>query len=292
MNTTLKTILIAAALLLVAAVLVMSGFLISRNRIPAWDGFGGFRGSRQAGSEVTAWNTRAFGRGWTSGRMGGMMGGRMMGGFGNQFAGQNFRRGGGMMGWNTANPSTNAQPLSLAAARSAVEDYLITLGNDDLVLAEVMVFDRNAYAVVVEKSTGMGAMELLVDPSTLAVFPEYGPQHMWNAKYGMMGGRAFSFSGARACGMGFNFNAAISPAAQTALTMDEAAQSASQYLDENFQNAELDPLGQPFYGYFTFDYSVDGQTAGMVSVNSTNGQVWPHTWHGQFIEEWEAGDSE
>jgi hypothetical protein len=280
MNKTLKTILIAAALLLVAAVLVMSGFLISRNRIPAWDGIGGFRGSRQAGSEATAWNARAFGRGSMSGRMGG----RMMDGFGNGFAGQNFHRGRGMMRWNTADLTANAQPLSLAAAKSAVEDYLITLGNDDLVLAEVMVFDRNAYAVVVEKSTGVGAMELLVDPSTLAVFPEYGPQHIWNAKYGMMGGRA--------CGMGFNFNAAVSPAAQTALTMDEAAQSASQYLDANLQNAELDPLGQPFYGYFTFDYSVDGQTAGMVSVNSANGQVWPHTWHGQFIEEWETGDSE
>jgi len=288
MNKTLKTILIAAALLLVAAVLVMSGFLISRNLAPGRDGIGGFRGSRQAGSEATAWNARAFGRGSMSGRMGG----RMMDGFGNGFAGQNFRRGRGMMRWNTADLTANAQPLSLAAAKSAVEDYLITLGNDDLVLAEVMVFDRNAYAVVVEKSTGVGAMELLVNPSTLAVFPEYGPQHMWNVKYGMMGRRAFSFSGARACGMGFYSNAAVSSSSQTTLTMDEAAQSASQYLDANLQNAELDPLGQPFYGYFTFDYSVDGQTAGMVSVNSANGQVWPHTWHGQFIEEWEAGDSE
>jgi hypothetical protein len=177
-----------------------------------------------------------------------------------------------MMGWNTADPSANASLSVSLPPRARLRIIWITLGTIISVLAEVMVFDRNAYAVVVEKSTGMGAMELLVDPSTLAVFPEYGPQHMWNAKYGMMGGRAFSFSGARTCGMGFNFNAAVSPAAQTALTMDEAAQSASQYLDENFQNAELDPLGQPFYGYFTFDYSVDGQTAGMVSVNSANGQ--------------------
>jgi hypothetical protein len=90
MNTTLKTILIAAALLLVAAVLVMSGFLISRNRISAWDGFGGFRGSRQTGSEATGWNARAFGRGWTSGRYGGMMWRKEMDGFGNQFAGRTF----------------------------------------------------------------------------------------------------------------------------------------------------------------------------------------------------------
>ncbi len=284
MNTTLKTILIAAALLLVAAVLVMSGFLISRNRIPAWDGIGRFRGSRQADSDVTGWNARAFGRSW--------MGGRMMGGFNNGFAGQNFRKGRGMMGWNAADSLTNAQPFNIASAKTAVDEYLNNLGNDDLELKEIMVFDQNAYAVVIEKSTGTGAMELLVDPVTLNVFPEYGPQHMWNAKYGMPGGRGAGFSNARGCAMGFNSNAAVSPSSQSALTLDEAAQTAAQYLEVNLQNAELDPHGQPFYGYFTFDYSVDGQTAGMLSVNSASGQVWPHTWHGQFIEEWEAEDNE
>jgi len=30
---------------------------------------------------------------------------------------------------------------------------------------------------------------------------------------------------------------------------------------------------------------VDGKMAGMLSVNGFSGDVWPHTWHGQFIEE-------
>jgi hypothetical protein len=30
-----------------------------------------------------------------------------------------------------------------------------------------------------------GAMELLVDKSSGAIFPEYGPNMMWNLKYGI-----------------------------------------------------------------------------------------------------------
>ena len=280
MNKTLKTILIAAAVLFVAAVLVMSGFFISRMVNPAWRNGYGLREGQQSGNSgwqrMPGFSTRnapTFGRG--------MMGGGMMNGFGNA-----FRNGRGMMGWNSANPSASAQPLNLDSAKSAVENYLASLGNDDLELKEVMVFDQNAYAAVVEKSTGTGAMELLVDPSTQTVFPEYGPERMWNTKYGMMGsGR---FAGGCACGTGFNSNSPTSP---TSLTLDEAAKAAGQYLSANVQGAQLNTDGQPFYGYYTFDYQVDGKIAGMLSVNSASGQIWPHTWHGQFIEEWEAGES-
>ena len=279
MNKTLKTILISAAGLLVAAVLVMSGFFISRMVNPAWRNRQQFDNPGWQGMPgFSSKNAPFFGRG--------MMGNGMMNGLGNGSGGQNFGTGRGMMGRNSANTSTNAQPLSLDSAKSAVEKYLASLGNSDLELKEVMVFDQNAYAAVVEKSTGTGAMELLVDPSTQTVFPEYGPERMWNTKYGMMGGGRFA--GGCACGTGFNSNSSSS---QTALTLDEAAKAASQYLTTNVQGAQLNTDGQPFYGYYTFDYQVDGKIAGMLSVNSTSGQVWPHTWHGQFIEEWEAGES-
>ena len=28
----------------------------------------------------------------------------------------------------------------------------------------------------------------------------------------------------------------------------------------------------------------NGQIEGMISVNATSGAVWPHWWHGQFVE--------
>ncbi len=40
-----------------------------------------------------------------------------------------------------------------------------------------------------------------------------------------------------------------------------------------------------FPGYYTVDFEVNGQTAGMLSVNAYTGQVWYHTWHGQFLSE-------
>jgi hypothetical protein len=46
-----------------------------------------------------------------------------------------------------------------------------------------MIFDNNGYVVVKEASTGIGAFELLVDPTSQIAYPEHGPNMMWNLKY-------------------------------------------------------------------------------------------------------------
>ena len=189
--------------------------------------------------------------------------------------------GAGMMGGFFSKSTSTTETLSVEAARSAVNDYLSSLNNNDLSIKEIMVFDRKAYAVVVEKSTGMGAMELLVDPVTLQVFPEYGPNRMWNLKYGMMvnGGCMFGWN---------NSNTASNAiSADMTISLEEAKGIAGDYLTGNISEAEIEGEGSTFYGYYTFDYSENGQVAGMLSVNGFSGQIWEHTWHGQFIEEWE-----
>jgi hypothetical protein len=40
----------------------------------------------------------------------------------------------------------------------------------------------------------------------------------------------------------------------------------------------------PFYGYYTVHTFKDSQIEGMLSVHGTSGQVWYHTWHGEFIQ--------
>lgn len=65
--------------------------------------------------------------------------------------------------------SVNSKPLTVAQATKAVEGYLKNLNNSDLELKEIMIFNNNAYARITEKSTGIGAMELLVDPTSLNV---------------------------------------------------------------------------------------------------------------------------
>jgi len=51
-----------------------------------------------------------------------------------------------------------------------------------LAIDEVMEFHDNFYAIVMEKSAGRGAFELLVTKTGGAVTPEYGPNMLRNTK--------------------------------------------------------------------------------------------------------------
>jgi hypothetical protein len=73
--------------------------------------------------------------------------------------------------------------------------------------------------------------------------------------------------------------------AENPVTLDQAAQVAQKALDSGIPGATLETDGFNFYGYYTFDYKINGSIAGMLSVNGFTGQVWFHTWHGTFIEE-------
>jgi hypothetical protein len=210
--------------------------------------------------------------------MGGMMS-QMMSGMTNGMMG-------GMM-VNSNSPFFTGKPLTLAEASETLNAYLTSLNDSNLQLGEVMIFDNHAYAEIVEKGSGIGVMEVLVDPITKAVFPEMGPNMMWNLKYGMMSG--FSRYGMMG---GFGSNNMMGNAgtadisAEMPITPEKAIETAQTYLDTYFKDANLtvEPKADPFYGYYTLHVSQDGQTAGMLSVNGYTGQVFPHTWHGELLE--------
>ena len=224
--------------------------------------------------------TTPFGPG---GMMGGMMS-QMMNGMTNGMMG-------GMM-TNSNSPFFTAQPLTLAEATNTLNAYLTDLNDSNLALGEVMIFDNHAYAQIVEKDSGIGVMEVLVDPTSKAVFPEMGPNMMWNLKYGMMSG----FGGYGMMGMMMGGQAGFGgmmgqtdtadPSAEMTVTPEQAVEAAQTYLDTYFSEARLtvDTEADPFYGYYTLHVNKDGQTAGMLSVNGYTGQVFPHTWHGKLIE--------
>jgi hypothetical protein len=91
--------------------------------------------------------------------------------------------------------------ITMARAEVISEDYLESLVPSGLVIDEIMEFEHNFYVVYSEEDTGIGAMEMLIDKTTGQLFPEYGPNMMWNLKYGhggMMtspGGMMGSFGG-------------------------------------------------------------------------------------------------
>ena len=205
----------------------------------------------------------------------------------------NYSMGPGMMnrnggyGWNNGT-SSNVTPLTVDQAKQAAEKYIQSLNLTGLVTGEVMIFDNNAYVIVKETETGLGAFELLIDPASQTAYPEYGPNMMWNLKYSgtnhtnMMGGY-----GGMMGGWNYQNQTSADVTAEMTVTPEQAVGYAQQYLDSNYAGATAATDPMQFYGYYTLDFEQDGKIIGMLSVNGYNGQIFLHTWHGTFIEETE-----
>lgn len=266
-----------AAGILATGVLAANWFWGGMPMMRTWRGtnlFGGwFNQNNERGpnygcdSGSGAYSSPMWGGGRNGGRgYGGMMGGYGGGGYGGMMGGYrgSYSNGSGdsCQFYAPGDGSTSGTRITISQAQTSLEEYL---GNEPgLELGEIMEFEYNFYGVVLEENTGRGAMELLVDPYSGAVHPEYGPNMMWNEKYGHMGSW---------------YSTSSNP-----LTFDEAKTLAQAELDRQIPGAVIEGMGIEFYGYFTFDYTLDDEIAGMLSVNN-NGQTWLHDWHGPFIAE-------
>ncbi len=157
---------------------------------------------------------------------------------------------------------------SMDDALSIGERYLASLNRPDLAIGEIMEFEQNFYVVYYEKSTEIGAFEMLIDKGTGRIFPEYGPNMMWNTKYGhggMMGGWSQT------------------PSGQMSIEHDAATLMAREFLEHSYPGTIAEDL-HPFYGYYTIHVMKDGEIYGMLSVNGYDGGVWYHNWHGSYIQ--------
>ncbi|WP_457555459.1 hypothetical protein [Candidatus Pyrohabitans sp.] len=224
-----------------------------------------------------------FGMGMMGGMMGGMSQGygwygAQEGGLPDRFLGGYLRggpagmMGGGMMGyagmmggcggfWGGYSADGEITPEK---AEEALNRYLEYTGNPNLGLRELMEFRYNYYAIVEEKDTGKGAFELLVDRRTGLVTPEPGPNMMWNIKYG---------------------HHATGYITENRLTAEEAVEMAQRYIDVYFPGWKADDEPVEFYGYYTL-HILDrkGRITGMLSVNGFTGDVWFHSWHGEYSD--------
>jgi len=150
-----------------------------------------------------------------------------------------------------------------------VELYIADYRKSELVIGEVILFSNSEYHYsIIEKNTNKGAMELLVNPITGSIYQEYGPNMMWNEKYSMMGRNYL--------------NRNNNPLDE--LSKETSLEKANQYLAKINKGFEAKDNGQAFYGYYTFHVNVDTETVGMLSVNTSTGDVWYHNWHGNVVE--------
>lgn len=175
----------------------------------------------------------------------------------------------GMMGggWGNYNkPNPNAKPLTIDQAADSARRYVESYYGKGLEITEIMDFAWNFYADVKEKDTGIHATELLIDKYTGQVYPEMGPNTMWNAKYGMM---------ARGYTSGAPSEMPVKP--------EQAKALAQQFMDGYLAGRTIDEV-ETFYGYYTLHTLKDGKIEGMLSVNGYTGAVWYHNWHGPFVD--------
>lgn len=177
---------------------------------------------------------------------------------------------GGGMGMMSIYPA-QAQPVPEAEAKARLEAYAKRFAADAKI-KEVMNFSENYYAQIVN-AKGEGIAEILADRYTGNVYPEPGPNMMWNARTGM------------GFGMMGNQNMMRTQVTPQAVRYDKAAAQrlADQFLKGYVPGAKV-LEGQAFTGYYTFDYGRK-EIEGMLSVSAYSGEVWVHTWHGVFLGE-------
>jgi len=184
--------------------------------------------------------------------------------YGNMMGSQGQRSGAGIMGGSMMGstgflslPGNGVSVSGIPAARTRAATAAKPAG---LHPGEVMWFD-NGFYVELKDSSGRPATEIIVDPRNGAVSTEPGPAMMWNTRFGMM--RA----GGRSTG-----------------TVDatKARGIATSWLAANLPGTTVKSI-DAYPGYFTLDLQHNGMVSGMMSVNSSTGAAWYHTWHGAFI---------
>jgi len=184
--------------------------------------------------------------------------------YGNMMGGQGQRSGAGMMGSSMTGstgfvslPGNGVSVSGIPAARTRAATAAKPAG---LHPGEVMWFD-NGFYVELKDSSGRPATEIIVDPRNGAVSTEPGPAMMWNTRFGMMR------TGGRSTG-----------------TVDatKARGIATSWLASNRPGTTIGSI-DAYPGYFTIDLQRNGVVSGMMSVNSSTGAAWYHTWHGAFI---------
>lgn len=102
--------------------------------------------------------------------------------------------------------------------------------------------------------------------------PRQTPGGMMGGDYGgMMGGTAAP-------------TAPSMPTRTGSVTLVRAHELAQVWLDANEAGVKVETGGDAFPGYYTLETLRNSQIEGMISVNASSGAVWPHWWHGRFVE--------
>ena len=184
-------------------------------------------------------------------------------------------------------PSTSTTALTINDAVTLAQNYVAQLGNSNLSVKEVDEYSQCFYVQVIENNTGAGAFELTINNNTGTAAAEQGAMMNWNTKYGItstgMMGYLTTGTGSMMGTGGMMTWLRGTPTTTMAVTMEQATNTAQQYLNTNYPGTTV---GQAttFYGYYTMQVLKGGNIYGMVTVNGQTEQVLYCTWLGTFMQ--------
>ena len=155
------------------------------------------------------------------------------------------------------------EALSEEQAKRAVEDFLADLELNGLETGHVILVGNHAYATVQESDSGNAAFEVHVLPDGRHVIPEHNP---WNVKYS---DAIFGKPGIRGLVI---LNPEEPPA--MSLTAEQALLFAQSYADKYLPELMIsgEPVAVP--GYYSILAGQDGEVIAILHVNGYTGQTY------------------
>ncbi len=154
--------------------------------------------------------------------------------------------------------SADSKPISETDARNQAQVYTNRY-YPGAKIGDFMEFSLNYY-VELKDASNTSIAEILVDRYTGAVTPEPGPNMMWNT-----------------------VNRGQRSIASVKYDMSAVKSQAEKFLTGYLPDATIQE-STSYPGYYTFDFGRE-KIEGMLSVNAFTGDIWVHTWHGQFISD-------
>ena len=158
--------------------------------------------------------------------------------------GRGMGHGGMMRGYGQGiNRNIDYSLSALGMTEEDVKDLAVELVDKqfgtEYQVSDIFIFNNSPYYIsVVEKDSDQGVFELLFDPYRKVIYPEYGPNMMWNTENGMTNMMGWS-----------------APVEENMMSRQEALKSAEKFAQVN--DFMVEDEGHQFPGYYTF-HTADG----------------------------------
>jgi hypothetical protein len=142
-------------------------------------------------------------------------------------------------------------PISQRDALRNLENFSSRYGAN-VRIEDFMIFSNNYYADLVDASSDLGLVEVLVDRYNGNTYREPGPNAMWDVRYGGRGALGEQ-----------RYDLVV-------------AQNVSEVFLNGYLSGSRVMRSKAFPGYYTFDFG-RSEIDGMLSVNYYTGDIWVHT---------------